>query len=137
MNDIEEAIDMTSDEALISALTPKQVGDIELEPFSLLRQVVAVDLCRASSDKFFNAVMTVWVCTLSPIDALKAHEDITGTQLRAFEWAEGQGYSITNYQPLLDAYKRLNDELAASTKARIRGHQDGDALKNAGGRPLP
>jgi hypothetical protein len=132
---IEEDIEMTTDQALISALTPKQVGEITLEPFSLLRQVIAIDLCRSSSSNFFNAVMTVWVCTLEPLEALKAHEDLAQAQLSAFEWAEAQGYSITHYQPLLDAYKRLNDEMAASTKARSRGGQDGDTPKNAGGRP--
>jgi hypothetical protein len=137
MNTLEEEIDMTTDEALISALTPKQVGDIELQPFSLLRQVMSIDLCRSSSSNFFNAVMTVWVCTLSPLDALKAHENVASAQLSAFAWAEAQGYSITHYKALLDAYKRLNDELAASTKARARGGQDGDAPKNAGGQPRP
>jgi hypothetical protein len=133
---VEQDIEMSTDEALVSALTPKQVGDIELQPFSLLRQVIAIDLCRSSSSNFFNAVMTVWVCTLRPLDALKAHEDVAQAQLSAFEWAEAQGYSITHYKPLLDAYKRLNDELAASTKARSRGGQDGDAPKNVGGQPL-
>jgi hypothetical protein len=132
----EPDIEMSTDEALVSALTPKQVGDIELQPFSLLRQVIAIDLCRSSSSSFFNAVMTVWVCTLDPLAALKAHEDVAGAQLRAFEWAEAQGYSITHYESLLDAYKRLNDELAASAKARARGAQDGDAPKNVGGQPL-
>jgi len=132
---VEQDIEISTDEALISALTPKQVGDIELQPFSLLRQVIAIDLCRSSNSNFFNAVMTVWVCTLSPLDALKVHENIAQAQLDAFEWAEAQGYSITHYEPLLDAYKRLNDELAASTKARSRGGQDGDAPKNVGGQP--
>ena|SRR5258708_2131840 len=136
MNELEE-IDMTTDEALISALTPKQVGDIELEPFSLLRQVIAIDLCRSSSSNFFNAVMTVWICTLSPLEALKAHEDVARAQQSAFAWAEAQGYSIVNYKPLLDAYKRLNDELAASTKVRVRGGQDGNAPKNVGGQAVP
>jgi hypothetical protein len=134
---VEQEIEMSTDEALVSALMPKQVGDIELQPFSLLRQVIAIDLCRSSGSNFFNAVMTVWVCTLPPLDALKTHEDVAGAQLRAFEWAEAQGYSITHYKPLLDAYKRLNDELAASTKARSRGGQDGDAPKNVGGQPRP
>jgi hypothetical protein len=132
---VEPDIEMSTDEALVSALTPKQVGDIELQPFSLLRQVISIDLCRTSSGHFFNAIMTVWVCTLEPVEALKAHEDIPAAQLRAFEWAEAQGYSIEHYQPLLDAYKRLNDELATSTKARARGGQDGDAPKNVGGQP--
>src|SRR5258705_1778170 len=128
-----EEIDMTTEQALVSALTPKQVGDIELQPFSLLRQVIAIDLCRSSSSNFFNAVMTVWVCTLKPLEALKVHEDVAQAQLRAFEWAEAQGYSIVNYKVLLDAYKRLNDELAASTKARLRGGQDGDVPKKTTG----
>src|SRR5260370_2636980 len=130
-----EEIDMTAEQALVSALTPKQVGDIELQPFSLLRQVIAIDLGRGCSSNFFNAVSAVWVCTVKPLEALKVHEDVAQAQLRAFEWAEAQGYSIVNYQPLLDAYKRLNDELAASTKARARGGQDGDAPKNVGGQP--
>jgi hypothetical protein len=134
MNELEE-IDMTTDEALISALTPKQVGDIELQPFSLARQAVAMALWRGQEAHFLNIVVTVWVCTLEPREALKALADITDSQMRALEWAEGLGYSITYYQPLLDAYKRLNDELAASSRVRLRGGEDGDAPKNAGGRP--
>src|SRR5258708_7933288 len=130
-----EEIDMTTEQALVSALTPKQVGDIEMQPFNLLRQVVEIDLGRGSSSNYFTAVMAVWVCTLKPLEALKVHEDVAQAQLRAFEWAEAQGYPIVNYQPLLDAFKRLNDELAASTKARARGGQDGDAPKNVGGQP--
>src|SRR5258705_10804452 len=126
MND--EEIEMTTEEVLVSALTPKQVGYIELQPFSLLRQVIAIDLCRSSSSNFFNAVITVWVCTLKPLEALKVHEDVAQTQLGAFEWAEAQGYSIDNYKPRLDAYKRLNDELGTSTMTRAPVVQDGDAL---------
>jgi hypothetical protein len=130
----DEELDISTDAALISALTPKQVGAIELKPFSLMRQVISIDLCRASKGHFFNAIMTVWVCTLEPLEALQAHEDIRAAQLRAFEWAEAQGYTIEDYQPLLDAYARLNKELAASTGARVRGG-DGNSLKNDGGQP--
>jgi hypothetical protein len=132
----EEDIDMSSDEALISALTPKQLGELELEPFSLMRQVIASDLRRSGESHFFNAIVTVWVCTLSAREALKAYADIPQAQIDAFAWAEGQGYSLLNYEPLLDAYKRLNEELAASTKARVRGAEDRQTPKNDGGRPL-
>jgi hypothetical protein len=133
---IDEELDMTTDEALISALTPKQVGELELEPFSLMRQVIAVDLCRRSSSVFFNAIMTVWVCTLKPAEALAAHEDIPAAQLRAFEWAEAQGYSMTNYEPILEFYKRLNRELSAGAQVRITG-SDGETPKNDGGPAAP
>jgi hypothetical protein len=134
---IEEDIEMTTDEALISALTPKQVGEITLEPFSLLRQVIALDMCRRSSSVFFNAIMTVWVCTLKPSEALAAHEDIAAARLRAFEWAEAQGYSMTNYEPILEFYKRLNRELSTTTQVGVRGGSDGQAPKNDGGPAAP
>jgi hypothetical protein len=134
---IEEDIEMTTDEALISALTPKQVGEITLEPFSLLRQVIALDLCRKSSSVFFNAIMTVWVCTLKPAEALAVHEDISAAQLRAFEWAEAQGYSMTNYEPVLNFYRQLNREFSAGTQVRVRGLGDGEAPKNDGGPAAP
>jgi hypothetical protein len=134
---IDEELDMTTDQALISALTPKQVGELELEPFSLMRQVIALDLCRRSSSVFFNAIMTVWVCTLKPAEALAAHEDIPAAQLRAFEWAEAQGYSMTNYEPILEFYKRLNRELSTATQVGVRGESDGETPKNDGGPAAP
>jgi hypothetical protein len=134
---IEEDIEMTTDKALISALTPKEVGGFELEPFSLMRQVIALDLCRRSSSVFFNAIMTVWVCTLKPSEALAAHEDIAAAQLRAFEWAEAQGYSMTNYEPILEFYKRLNRELSTTTQVSVRGGSDGETPKNDGGPAAP
>jgi len=133
---VEQDIEMSTDEALISALTPKLVGDIELQPFSLARQAVAMALCQGQEAYFLNIVVTVWVCTLEPQEALKSLADITGAQMRACEWAEALGYSILHYEPIRNAYKRINDELAASTKARLRGGQDGDAPKNVGGQPL-
>jgi hypothetical protein len=132
---VEPDIEMSTEEALISALTPKRVDDIELQPFSLARQTVVIALCQGQEAHFLNTVVTVWVCTLEPREALKTLADITGAQLRACEWAEGLGYSMLDYDPIRDAYKRINAELVASTKARARGGQDGDAPKNVGGRP--
>jgi hypothetical protein len=135
MNTTIENLEMDTDEAVISALTPKTLEEIELKPYSLMRQVIALDLGRTAGSHFFNAVVAVWVCTLEPLEALKAHENIPAAQLQAFEWAEAHGYSLTNYEPLLAAYGRLNRELAASTNARARGEQ-GPALKNDGERAV-
>jgi hypothetical protein len=134
----DQHIEMSTDEALISALSPKAIGELELKPFSLLRQVIAVDLSGTAQSHFFNAVMTIWVCTLEPREALAAHQDIALSQLKAFEWAEAQGYSMTNYDALFEAYSRLNRELAASSNARKKGGDfDGDRPKNAGGPAEP
>jgi hypothetical protein len=138
MKDETEVLDLTTDEALISALTPKQLGEIELKPFSLLRQAIATDLCSGGgSSNFHNIVMTVWICTLNPRECLEARDDVMASRMRAFEWAEARGYSIMNFTPLIDAYKKLNDELTASTNVRLKGGNDGDAPKNDGGQLVP
>ena len=67
-------IDMSTDEALISALSPKRLGELELQPFSLMRQVIATRLCRAD-DNFFNAVFA------SP-ELFKCPEDIVQFRVR-------------------------------------------------------
>jgi hypothetical protein len=127
-----EELDMTTDQALVSALTVKKMGETELQPFSLMRQLFSVDLCGKSRNRIADAVVTVWACTLSPAEILEAWEDITQARLDAFRWAEAQGYSIVNYEPLLAAYARLNRELVASTSARIKGGSDGESPNDGG-----
>jgi hypothetical protein len=126
-------IAMTTDEALISALSLKRLGEIELQPFSLMRQVIAVRLGR-SDDNFFNAVVTVWVCTLSDTETLERTEDATKARLAAFAWGQEQGYSLLNYKPVMDLYAQLNRELEVSAKVAIAGG-DNSEKKTAGGRP--
>jgi hypothetical protein len=129
-----EEIDMTTDEAVISALTPKQLEDgLELEPFSVMRQAVAMNLCGPGGANFFNMVMTVWPCTLSEIEVLRANRDLEKAQGAAFKWAESRGYSLANIDPLVEVYRGLNAELNAASRAQVRGSGDGDAPKNAGG----
>jgi hypothetical protein len=134
---IEEDIEMTTDQALISALTPKRVDEFELKPYSLMRQLLAMRLTRDIDEAYFNVIQTVWVCMLEPVEALRALKDIEGSQLRAVEWAEAHGYSILHYQPLLDIWRRLNRELSASAQVRVRDGGDGEAPKNDGGPAAP
>jgi hypothetical protein len=135
--DQDEELDMTSDEALISALTPKRAGEFELKPYSLMRQLLAARLIRDIDEAYFNVIQTVWVCTLEPIEALRAFKDIEGSQLRAVEWAEAHGYSILYYQPLLDIWRQLNRELRVSAQVRVRDSGDGEEPKNDGGPAVP
>ena len=131
-----DELDLTTDEALLSAISEHPLEELKLEPFSLLRQAVATDLCDAGAGSFFNAVMTVWVCTLKPREALRAHADTDKAKLQAFEWAEGRGYNLVNCEPLIQAYKRLNDEWAAIAKVRLKPSANGDMPDpNAGGQP--
>src|ERR1700746_947826 len=136
MSEETETLDLTTDDALLSSLAAHELEELKLEPFSLLRQAIATDLCDRQGSAFFNAVITVWVCTLSPKEALKAHQDFTEAKLKAFEWAEGRGYSLHNYQPLIDAYTRLDQEFRASSGAQVKASgNDGEIDPNAGGQP--
>jgi hypothetical protein len=119
MSTIEEELEMSTDEALVSALTPKQVGDIELEPYGLMRQFIAQHLCEKNSF-YVKCVVTVWLCTLSETEVLKADEDPTQAKKDAFAWGDTQRYSQLNFEGLLDTYKRLTDEVAASYRASLR-----------------
>jgi len=134
MSEDTETLDLTTDEALLSSLAVHELGELKLEPFSLLRQTIAIDLCDRTPG-FFNRLMTVWVCTLSPKDALKAHADSEDAKLKAFSWAEGRGYSLSNASELDAAYDRLEKEFAASANAHIRSGGNGEADPNVGGRP--
>jgi len=133
-----EELDLSTDEALLSSLKEHKVGELVLEPYSLLRQSVASDLCDGVAGTFFNAVMTCWVCTLKPKEALKAHSDPDTAKLQAFDWAEKNGHTLWNWRPVVNAYNRLQREFYASAKAHLEkgsGGANGDEPKNAGGQP--
>ena len=136
MSEETETLDLTTDEALLSSLAEHELEELKLEPFSLLRQTIAIDLCDRIAGTFFNRLMTVWVCTLSPKEALRAHADADEAKLKAFAWAEERGYSLSSSKALDDAYDRLEKEFAASARAHIKDAGDnGEADPNAGGQP--
>jgi hypothetical protein len=134
-----EDLDLTTDEALLSSLSEHKIDELKLYSFSLLRQTVATDLCDLGSGSLFNAIMTIWVCTLTPEEALAAHQNLTKAKLQAFEWAEKRGYSLANYDPVLEMYKRLQKEFSAAIRNHVPKTElngDGDApVPNSGGQP--
>lgn len=127
--------EMTTDEALIESLSEHRLEELKLEPFSLLRQSVASDLCGPESGTFFNAIMTVWICTLNPDDALEAHQDLKASRKRAFEWGESRGYSLWNWRPLVEMYNRINREWASSAKGKVKQDEldQSEEVPNDGG----
>lgn len=126
---------LTTDEAIASALTIKNFADLELKPFSLMRQVVALELFGPRSGHYFNAIMTVWLCTLEPAEVLKARANVEKAQSQAFAWAEKYGMSIVNLEPVLKLYDQLDKELAASTRVISKDGDKEVSSKNDGGRP--
>jgi hypothetical protein len=135
MNTIQEDIDMSTDEALISALSPKQLGEIELHPLSLMRHTFSIELAIGNL-KFVHNLMKIWACTLSEDEILKAWSDLQGARKEAWAWADAQGYSILEHNEVNTIGTRLDQELQASTRARLRHGADGQK-KITGEQPPP
>jgi len=141
MNDAETATGVmeemrSTDEAFVSALTPKQFNGVELKSFSLMRQTVSMELSGPNSSAFFEAIIRVWLCTLEPEQVLEERINPVQAQQRAFAWAESQGVSMQNWQPLLDLYRRLTAEIDAASQVRPENEEPDDERKNSGGPPV-
>jgi hypothetical protein len=130
---IEEEIRDT-DDAFMSAIEPKEINGITLKPFSLMRQSISTEISGLDTETaFFEAVIRVWLCTLEPMDCIKAKRNRDQSVIDAFAWAEAQGITPQNGKPLMDLYKRINAELEQSTNAVP--DNEGDPSPNAGRQP--
>jgi hypothetical protein len=126
----------TPEKAFVSALTPKFFNGKKLEPFSLIRQMFALSLGVRDdpSDRMSDAIKIVWLCTLTEWQVSLAMSNKVQARIDAFTWAKSAGISITNYQPVIDMYKLLSAEIAASTGATEQADgKNGTPEKNAGG----
>jgi hypothetical protein len=132
MSTLQEEIDST-DTAFVSAMTTKTFDGIELQPYSLMRQMVALEITGLETTGTFEAVVHIWVCTLEPRQVMETMNDKVQAKLDAFAWAEAHGVTINNLRPLLEIYKRLNDEIRQSTRARVK--DEGSESKNDGRLP--
>lgn len=132
---IDEDVIETADGAFLSASDPNYIGETKLFPFSLMRQTVALSLgCSdRSEDAFFDAVIMVWLCTLSEDDVLAAKRNKPKAVKDAFAWGDSQGYSLNNYKPLLDVYSKIATEIRQSVNAVVS--ENGTTEKNSGGQP--
>ncbi len=123
-----------ADQAFMSAVSPKEINGIKLEPFSLMRRSISTEIAGLGTETaFFEAVIRVWLCTLSPLECIKAKRNRDQAVIDAFTWAEAQGISPENGKVLMDLYNRINAELEQSTNAL----PDHEVLPspNAGGQP--
>ena len=129
MDVLEEIKD--ADEAFLSAMEPKDINGIKLEPFSLMRQAIAEEIGGLNTETaFFHAVIRIWVCTLKPMDCVKAKRNKDQSVIDAFAWADVQGLSQNN-KHLIELYRRMNEEVSKSSNVV---NDDGDEpSKNSGG----
>ena len=79
---------------------------------------------------FYDAVVRIWLCSLKPPAVAKAMRNKEQAVIDAFAWAEKQGFTSLNWEPISKLYKQLNQEIRASTGARST---EPDADPNSGG----
>jgi hypothetical protein len=135
--DIRDEIRDTT-EAFMSAATPKHLEELKLEPYSLMRQTIGMELAGTDSSAFFDAVVKVWLCTQDEDACLEARENRKAARKAAFKWAEERGYSLTKdrWKPLLDLYNRIYAEIETSLEARpAPSDGNGENPKNFIGQP--
>src|SRR5271166_6155415 len=105
-----------ADSAYLSAMQPKEINGIQLEPFSLMRQAISIEICGLDAQSaFFEAIVRTWLCTLKPADCIKALRNKDKSVEEAFGWAAAQGISLQNAKVLMALYARINAEIAHST----------------------
>jgi len=124
-----------SDAAFLSAITPKKLDQSELYPFSMMRQSVAwsLGITGKVEDGFFDAIITVWLCTKNEMEVLGAKRNKDKAIKQAFDWADEQGFTVLNFDPILQIWKKINDEIRASSNAVLA--KQGTDEKNFGGQP--
>lgn len=131
------ALPDTPEKALVSAITPKFFNGKKLEPFSLMRQSFALSLGVTDNpaDRFSDAVIIVWLCSLTEWQVSLEMANKARARINAFDWATKAGISLINYQPVMDLYKVLSAEIAASTGAieQMPAGANGTVEKNDGG----
>jgi hypothetical protein len=124
--------EMTTDEAFLSATTPKTLNGLKLEPFTLQRQLIARELNSSpTTSEYYDQVLTVWVCTLNEEQLMNSRIDMSKAAAEAFRWAQEQGCALGKPSPLRPVYDQIMAELNAATLARAKDTPE-EPAKNDG-----
>jgi hypothetical protein len=127
----------TTNQAFASAIVPKSLGNIELEPFSLLRKHVAFRLGTGKEGNvYYDSVIIAWLMSrpANEVARVARNEDSKDQAIiDAFAWVEANGLDKDQSRGLAELIKRINLELDRSTAVEP---QNGDQeSKNDGGPP--
>lgn len=126
----------STDDAFVSAITPKNFGEIALAPYSLMRQMAAVEICGDNPHPITAVIVHIWVCTRDDKEVSKARLNRVDALSEAFSWAEANGVKHPGapaMHELINLYNRIDAELHASTQ--LMPADNGREPKNAGGLP--
>ena len=105
--------------ATAPAIPPKAFDGIKLQPFSSMRQIVSLSLgvTGLKSDRMSDAILIVWLCTLTEWQVAKAHLHREQALLDAHRWAVEHNATLLNFEPIVAAYQQLMTEIDAPSNA--------------------
>ncbi len=88
----------------------------KLEPFSFGRQAAAQRIGAEGASTIENAVLLVYLCTLTPneIDRVRGEDEIKAFRARMNEWADSQGVTLADRGPVTEVANQIWGEMAAS-----------------------
>jgi hypothetical protein len=101
------------------AIPPKIFDGIELQRFTPMRQVVSLSLgvSGARCDRMNDAIIIVWLCTLSEWQVAQASLHREQALLDAHSWAVDHNATLLNFEPIVAAYQKLMLEIDAPSNA--------------------
>lgn len=126
----------STDAAFVSAGTPKSFRDITFEPYSLMRQLVASEVCGDNPHPITAVIVHMWVCTKKPDEVMAMRTTRSLALADALRWAEQSGITHPGtpaMDELITVYRQINEELHASTQ--VMQQDNGHEPKNVGGLP--
>jgi hypothetical protein len=125
-----------TDAAFIDSLTPKQFCGHTLQPYSLFRQLVGIEICGRDSSWMTTVIVHMWLCTQTEEQVFAARRDHDQALKHSIEWAEKCGLRRTNspqMDELIKIFNSIMSEINESTQLMSEGN--GVESKNVGGRP--
>lgn len=101
------------------ALSGKVFDGIKLRKFTPMRQVVSLSLgaSGARCDRMNDAILIVWLCSLSEQQVARASLQREQAFLDAHRWAVEHDATLLNFGPIVAAYTQLMIEIDAPSNA--------------------
>jgi hypothetical protein len=107
----------------IDAPSGKVFDGIKLHPYSPMRQVVSLSLGVSGqrSDRMSDAILVVWLCTLTDWQVAKAHLRREQAVLDAHQFAVEHNATLLNFGPIVEAYQQVMTEIDATLSNASKG----------------
>jgi hypothetical protein len=126
----------STDDAFINALTPKTFAGFTFEPYSLARQLYAIEICGQDPSWMTTVIVHMWICTQNEDQIYAARNNRKQALKDALAWAEECGVRRTNSKQMDELIRVFNATmLEINESTQLMPEDNGNEPKNDGGQP--